>query len=152
MRLLTIVLLLGNLVSLAAANDKVSIVGVDAVEPGIYVSSPGLKLSQITTNIPAALGTMFGFKYTINGTPSRAPVTLTVITKRPPFKNEPSRKKEIVEKDRLPGTIGAPHWACFSFDEEWELVPGKWTWEIWHNQRKLCEQSFNIVVDREKER
>ena len=41
-------------------------------------------------------------------------------------------------------TIGTNHWRGYSFDESWEVVPGTWTLEIWQDDRKLLEKSFEI--------
>jgi len=38
-------------------------------------------------------------------------------------------------------------YTSYSFDEEWELIPGKWKFEVWHKGKKLCEQSFTVVPD-----
>lgn len=33
----------------------------------------------------------------------------------------------------------------YGFDDPWELVPGTWTIELWHGDRKLATQSFTVV-------
>ena len=33
------------------------------------------------------------------------------------------------------------------FEEDWELIPGKFRFEVWHKDKKLCERTFTIVPD-----
>src|SRR5213075_692130 len=72
--------------------DTVSVTGATVMEVGIYTAGviktfdvPGVAggtnqgldsftLVQATTNVPARVGTRFGFRYTIHGTPSNAPI------------------------------------------------------------------------------
>jgi hypothetical protein len=35
----------------------------------------------------------------------------------------------------------------YLFEEKWELVPGKFKFEVWHGDEKICEQSFMVVPD-----
>jgi Domain of unknown function (DUF3859) len=44
----------------------------------------------------------------------------------------------------FPTTIGTNHWRGYGFEQTWEAVPGTWTIEIWQDDRKLLEKSFEI--------
>src|SRR5215213_1025951 len=83
--------------------EKVHVTGAKVTEVGIYqaqvltgetnaagVKLEGLdefKLVRTTTNVPARIGIRFGFRYEILGTPTNAPITLTMVGKHPPIKN-----------------------------------------------------------------
>lgn len=93
----TIIVAISAFVFRVLAQDTVSVIGADVTEVGIYrarvvktFNVPGVvgstnegldsfTLAQATTNIPARVGTRFGFRYTIHGTPSNAPIVLTMV-------------------------------------------------------------------------
>jgi hypothetical protein len=41
--------------------------------------------------------------------------------------------------------IGAVAYNGYTFDEDWELVPGTWIFEVWEGDRKLASQSFDVI-------
>ena len=157
------VLLRGN------PQDTASVTGADVTEVGIYTAHvartfavPGVgsgtnealdsfTLVQATTNIPARLGARFGFRYTIHGTPSNAPIILRMVAEHPAYKNSKTGKTQTRDVYELESRIGQAY-TCYSFDDEAELMPGTFKFEVWHKDRKLCEQSFEIVPDKESEK
>jgi hypothetical protein len=146
----------------AAAQDSVSVTGANVTEAGIYsarvvkkTAEPGVAsgtnewlesftLVRAATNVPARIGTRFGFRYTIRGTPSNAPIVLTMVGEHPPYKNPKTGKTQTRDEYELQSWIGQTY-TSYSFEEEWELIPGKFTFEVWHKGKKLCEQSFSVV-------
>ena len=47
---------------------------------------------------------------------------------------------------RLVKVIGGTSYTDYSLDEPWELVPGKWTMQLWQGSRKLAEKSFTVTA------
>ncbi|MBE7495022.1 MAG: DUF3859 domain-containing protein [Verrucomicrobiaceae bacterium] len=158
----TIALLLAISTSLlrGIAQEAVTVTGAEVTEAGTYTilksfAVPGAAqeersfiLTEATTNVPARLGTCFGFRYTVRGTPAKAPVVLTIIAEHPPFKNPKTGKTETKTKHELQASIG-PSLTSHVLEQPGELVPGKFKFEVWHQDKKLCEQSFTIVPDTE---
>jgi hypothetical protein len=97
-----------------------------------------------TTDIPASLGTRFGILYVVKGEPTGQIVNLQKITIHPGLKNP--EKKEFVYKSNylIEAEIGIPRHSGYGFDHEWEVVPGKWTIELWYKGRKLAEKTFAV--------
>jgi hypothetical protein len=142
----------------------VSVTGADVSEPEIYTADVVKKLPtsgvtsgtnegldsftlvQATTNVPARLGTRFGFRYTIRGTPSNAPLTLTMIGEHPPYTNPSTGKAETRDQYELQSWLGQTY-TSYSLDHEWELIPGTFKFEVWYKGRELCGQSFTIIPD-----
>jgi hypothetical protein len=145
--------------------EEVRVIGAKITEFGIYqarvltdetnatgVKLQGLdefKLPKSTTNVPARIGIRFGFRYEILGTPTNAPITLTMVGKHPPIKNEATGKTETKDTYRLSSWIGKTY-TSNSLDEESDLVRGEWTFEVWYEGKKLCGQSFLVVPDEKK--
>jgi hypothetical protein len=58
-----------------------------------------------------------------------------------PGAQAPIRRSEY----SAPKRIGDWLFLVYSLDEDWELVPGDWTFEIWYENRKLTSQTFTVV-------
>ena len=164
MKPLILIVAISTFVFRVTAQDIVSVTGADVTEVGIYTARvikifgvPGVAggtnqgldsftLVQATTNIPARIGTRFGFRYTIHGTPSNAPIVLTMVGEHPPLKDPRTGKAQRRDAYELQSWIGQTY-TSYSLDKEWELIPGRWKFEVWHKGKKLCEQSFKVVPD-----
>lgn len=72
-----------------------------------------------------------------------------MVGKHPPIKDATTGKTETQDTYLLRSWIGKTHTSS-SLDEESDLVLGQWTLEIWHDGKKLCEQSFDVVPDEKK--
>ena len=103
---------------------------------------------QATTKIPARTCISFGFEYTIAGTPVGTEVPIKMITKFPSqgLFNPQNRKTTYQNEMLITRTIGNVHLRSYTFDKEWELIPGVWTFQLWYKDQKLAEQSFTVVV------
>jgi len=164
MKVVMLAAVVSVLISCVKSETKISVIGAEVTEAGIYsaqvvkeFSTPGVvggtnqgldafTLVQATTNIPARVGTRFGFRYTIHGTHSNVPIVLTMVAENPPLKDPKSGKTQSRDEYELHSWIGRTY-TSYSFDEEWELIPGKWRFEVWHKGQKLCEQCFLVVPD-----
>jgi len=149
-----------SLTAWAQNTTETQVTGAKVTEVGIYESrvattqtnsvglkfagSDNFKLITSTTNIPAKIGTVFGFRYEISGTPSNAPIILMMITVHPPLTNAATGEIETNAMYRLKSWIGQTYMSC-SLDEQSDCVPGPWHFEVWHERTKLCEQSFLVV-------
>src|SRR5436305_959929 len=124
MQPIMIIVAFSTLVFRVIAQDKVSVTGASVTEVGIYTARvitkldvPGVtggtnegldsfSLVQATTNVPARIGTRFGFRYTIHGTPSNAPIVLKMVGEHPPFKNPKTEKTQTRDEYELQSWIG----------------------------------------------
>jgi len=105
------------------------------------------KLLKATRTIRAKLGSSFGYRYAIIGEPKGKRVALKFVMIFPskgllnPHTQKVNNRGELT----LKRAIGKDHFDIYSFDEEWEMVPGNWTFEIWRENQKLSEQTFKVV-------
>lgn len=102
---------------------------------------------QHTDKVPARVGTRFGVKYAVVGSPDGAEVELQVVWRLPePGLRNPktgnvyrethqTMTRVIGDRDNVRG---------YSLDAEWELVPGNWTLELWSGDRKLASRTFTL--------
>lgn len=101
-----------------------------------------------TRTVPAKLGVRFGFGYVVVGSPQGAKVTLRKVTRFPPpgLKSPAAKEALKFSEVAVTRTIGREAgYVDYGFDDPWELVPGRWTIELWLGERRLAAQSFTVV-------
>jgi Domain of unknown function (DUF3859) len=157
--------LLALLVSGGAVAQEARVERIDVVGKGLYKVETGqrtpdtdvptgsvtlpLKVTKIegTSSVPARSGVEFGVEYKIIGEPTGAEVTLEFINKYPadgladPASPAPLRESRFERKK----TIGTVEYFGYGFENDWELVPGVWTFDIIHDGRLLLEEQFTVV-------
>jgi hypothetical protein len=164
MRFLIVAVLLTAL-PFAARAETVRVDRVDIVDRGIYAVTTGgetpdagtptgkisavsaVKLSEATTTIPGRRGTEFGFQYTIVGEPAGAEVSIDVVNSYPsPGLLDPGEKKPVLEsRYSRKKKIGETAYLGYGFENDWEIVPGTWTFVISYEGRELARQSFTVA-------
>ena len=106
-----------------------------------------VRLQQATTTIPALVEMKFGFQYRVVGSPSGTPVRLKCVVRLPnPGVTNPYKGKTFSSSEfHTNAVIGAIAYVGYGFDYDWEVVPGPWTLELWHEGRKLAEKTFIVT-------
>lgn len=105
---------------------------------------------ETTTTVRGKLGTSFGFEYALVGAPAgaQAAIEIVVVLPEPGLLNPVSGKRTRRERWRpSPSLLGGATIAGYQFEMDWEIVPGRWTFQIWQNDRKLGEQSFCVLTE-----
>jgi Domain of unknown function (DUF3859) len=158
-------LLLAAVVGGALAQGGGKVDRIEIVETGIYraetatiEAAPGTatrqrniltdtRLVAPTTRIEAKIGVHFGMRYRVVGRPNNATVKLTSVTlyPAPGLKNPKAASHQPRGEHPLFATIGQINYRGYVFEQDWELVPGVWTFELWDGERKLASQAFNVV-------
>lgn len=107
-----------------------------AIWPPIFVTC--------TTNIPVVSGVMFGVRFRIEGSFHGRSVPVVKRWVHPPLLN--LRTGKLQTEDEVEETAWT-HGKSFRWlNDEKVLVPGTWTFQLWHQGAKLCEQSFRLVA------
>jgi len=106
------------------------------------------KIVQETTCIPAVLGTRFGFRYKVDGVPSGRKIDLVMVGIYPnDGVKDPTRDKPLKTfRYTTPYAIGEGYrYTDYSFDHEWEIVPGEWIFQIWYDGKNYAEAKFVVM-------
>jgi hypothetical protein len=160
--LIAAVLLAAPLVATAA---DIRVERIDIVDAGIYTVATGEEtadpnvptgtiatpttatLVEATTGIPGRRGLEFGFRYEIVGAPAGAEVALDfVILYPPPGLIDPADPEPVLaSRFTRPKQIGEAIYLGYGFEDNWEIVPGEWTFEIWYDGAKLAERRFTVT-------
>ena len=158
-------LMLLFLASSGAYGQAAQVTRIDIVDYGIYTadnlaaqSVPGaasgtvtpianIRLAASTRGVPAQQGVRFGFRYLIVGTPAGTIVPLHLVTIIPPpgVRNPSTQQLKTRGEFDWTARIGAQSARLYDLTHEWEVVPGVWTLQIFHQGRKLADESFTVV-------
>ena len=106
----------------------------------------GVRFIKVTNQIPAELNLGFGIEYIVNTRPKGQPIRVTAVIKFPEgglIQPHGRTYKESRESMRI--NIGEPIFYGYGFDEEWEMVPGEWTFEVWYKKSRLVRKRFTVL-------
>jgi hypothetical protein len=153
--------------TLAAPAAFAEVTRVDVLDRGIYEIVPGeqtpdpdtptgtitavdtQKLLQSTDTVVGKLGVEFGLRYVVIGSPEGGEVTVDLVYIYPsPGLKDPAEAEPALET-RFSRTkkIGETTYIGYGFENDWEIVPGEWRFEIWHDGKKLAEESFTVTAE-----
>ena len=102
------------------------------------------KLTELTTEIPARLGTSFGLRVKFIGKPIGAKISCTAKCIHPRITDPVSGRTIETEEWRNTGTIGSEGFIGYSFDNPSELVPGDWTIQIFTGFKLRAQKTFTV--------
>jgi len=129
-----------------SANTKAS--QKPAAEGIPFTAVTNVHAKRKTRTIPISKGVNFGFQYEAVGTPRGEKTTLHFVVIYPPpglikpGSSSPIPRDEYDRKVRI-GVKGS--YDGYELDNDWEMVPGDWTLEIWSGPNKLASETFTLV-------
>jgi hypothetical protein len=146
----------------SAAHAQALVSKVQVLERGIYRSvttkrtdQPGttgiantvrdVHLLASTTTVFGSAGTRFGLRYVATGGPG-AEAELTYVIKFPAdgLRNPATGRMILQSTQSAVVPLGVPLYWEYHLENDWEVVPGLWTFEFWYGGQKLGEQRFCV--------
>ena len=118
--------------------NKIKTIDTSLTASGKYTIAKMTSVKKTTDLIIAKKHEAFGITYKVIGNPHGTKVLLTIKIIHPPIKGRTSSKAKIW------AYIGEPDYTFYSFDEDYELLEGKWKIQIWNKNKKLLEKVFHI--------
>ena len=85
-------------------------------------------------NIPAKIGQVFGIYYELSGGGTSKGIGIKELIRDP-------TGRELVRNTE---TFGEGKVIAFRFEEDFELIEGSWTFEVWLGNERLMAQSFDV--------
>jgi len=111
---------------------------------GEYNTNGETKLLEQTDRIPARLGVHFGLRLRAVGNIDGAEMDVVCSDTYPglpdPGRTTPMTEGEFSQVFRL-NEISP---SLFTFEHEWEMVPGEWTFSFWHRGKQMAEKTFTV--------
>ena len=144
-----------------------NITGAQIVEFGVfrkiasegYLSAPNsaegkvnavmeAQLTQSTSEIRPSVGVSFGIRFKLVGTPENQMVKCSFRWLHPKI-TDPATK-QVSDKDEWEGEprIGHARYVGYTFDHEWELMPGAWTIQVLYDGKVVAEKTFKVSAPR----
>ena len=111
----------------------------------LLVSNHEMLLKQ-TVTVPAKISTLFGFGFVVHGRRDGAPIQLRLVYLFPDMIDPSSRRKSNrceVKKIVKPEDNNSQ--MLWNFTEPFELVTGKWTFQIYEGNELILYKNFNVV-------
>ena len=107
-----------------------------------------LDLKSYTDSIEIDIGTMIGIKYELLGSDSTIEREYTFKIIHPEYKTglQKGQKEELLHKYSKVGKVDYMIW---EFTEDFELIPGTWTFQILEGVKVLYEKKFYLSLNSE---
>lgn len=106
---------------------------------------PGFVIKS-TDRIPATRGTAFGFTFIVSGKENHN-IPLIIKCDHPPITNPKTQVTTTSdewpqqEKVNCSKFLTSTGWI---FDNDWEIVPGEWVFQVYYNGEKLAEKALTV--------
>ena len=115
-------------------------------------TASNIKHTATQRTVPAQIGTTFGFRYRVVGKPTGGTVDLKKVIVFPsPGLQTPSSSTPVSKAEfNVEATIGETNSELYTLEDNFELLPGTWTLEMWQGSRKLLSQNFKLDKQGEK--
>jgi hypothetical protein len=98
-----------------------------------------------TSTVPLRPHVHFGFRYRVDGPDVGVPADLTLAVTFPGAVHPPAGLPLRRHERHATVPVGAVSYTGYSFDRDWEFVPGVWTLEVLQGERSLAALSFTVV-------
>jgi hypothetical protein len=104
-------------------------------------------LVEQTTEIHASAGKSFGVRVRFIGTPAGGAVAFTVKCLHPKLTDPESGRSSESDQWENVGLIGDEGYVGYTFEKDWEMVPGTWTIQIFVGPKLIAEKSFSVTSE-----
>lgn len=101
-------------------------------------------LVECTTNVAARVETSFGFRVRMPGNADGSIVQCSAKCIHPRLTDPSSGRSSEVEQWDTSGLAGEEGYIGYTLDNDWELVPGLWTIQVFMNSKLVIEKTFNL--------
>jgi hypothetical protein len=120
----------------------------DKTATGKILRSVTVEFVERTDRIPLRKGVVFGYRYWLKLSPEQSRPQLKRVLIHPPMTlpdgSTLSRSERMIRKKATHGIVTAID--VYALTEDYELVEGDWTFQIWYQDRKLAEQTFSAYT------
>jgi hypothetical protein len=127
--------------------DRIGQESAPADPAGVLGHVENANLLEATTTIPALLGVRFGFKFKLIGqTGTNHRLKFVILLPQPGIRHGGTGNSVVRCESFQYLAVGDFAYLGYKFDYPWEIVPGKWTCEIWDDDLRLPSQRFIIAA------
>jgi hypothetical protein len=147
----------------APAQEPAVVLSADVVDYGIYrieltgqhIPMPSAAAGWVqparravliakTNEVPATIGTTFGFQFVLKGMPAGGVAAVDVIVEHPTFKIPGGEVTKTRDSVPCSYKIGETAGYTYTFDHDWEAVTGTWKIQVWQGGNMLAAKDFIV--------
>ncbi len=122
----------------------------DSNMAGGRITVYGTKLIKETDQVWAHRGLSFGFRYVLLDGPDWDADVVIKVKHPSPLEDPETKKKFSTSEWSQKVRVGNMNWNTgWSFEHDWEIVPGEWLIELYVGDTKLAEKKFFVKDARE---
>jgi hypothetical protein len=127
------------------------IIDSEKTTTGKAVSKPVITRDRETDRIPLIRNKYMAYQYRLSNLPGKRTVQLRRVLKHPEFKlpdgTTSTGSDFMINKKLERGEVFA--FDTYALNEDYELVEGEWTFQIWFEDKMLVEQKFTTYMREE---
>jgi hypothetical protein len=123
--------------------EKIATIAAPEASIGIMTTAKDFRVIETTDKIPIAKGTLFGITVSYEGSKYESlEVTCKIVH---PEMDDPYMKRvTTVSTLKWPIRSGVPAHFGYMPNEDFEMVRGDWTFEIWYMNELKCSKRFSL--------
>lgn len=143
-------------------SDQISNIEVEVADYGIYelgklneiddkdyiagssLEAESLIHTRTTDSLDAQVGVTFGVNFNISGLPTEKKMTFREVMIFPEMTDPQTGGKQSYYETTAKYHNNLTKFKGFTFEYDWELVKGDWTYQVYYQDTLLAEQSFNV--------
>lgn len=113
---------------------------------GYFLRPETIHFIETTDKIKGAKGVKFGIEYLIKGfTNDKDDVTFYSRISHPTMINPVTNERTESVTERKINWLNDNNFDYYNFEFDWEVVIGKWTFEIFEDDRTLLTKEFEVI-------
>jgi Domain of unknown function (DUF3859) len=109
-----------------------------------------VKFTTRSQEVVAKAGVRFGLRFTVSGLPGNTRITFRKVVTHPEMHKPDgtTSKGYVVDQNYTTSAEGVVTGVeGYGLDLPYELVTGKWRFEIWYGDHKLAEEEYTVVKE-----
>ena len=106
----------------------------------VNLTKCNLEIRIETDKVTASIGTSFGIRFKLKGNKGEKVVITTRILSPGLIRPDSTGETRVMEEWADDRVVGKESYAGFIFLDAYQLVPGKWTIQLLHKEKKLAEK------------
>jgi hypothetical protein len=115
---------------------------------GFVLRLDRLTIRRATDTVRAKSGTVIGIRFRVDGADFGERLTIRIRV-HPPVAEQDAQGTQTAEEWEMPVNSGIPTVTAYEFEDEREIVPGIWTFQVIADQNVLAEKQLTVMPVRD---
>lgn len=112
---------------------------------GILNTVQNVRLISDNTVVYGKIGVRFGVRYVLSSSMPNRNLKFVIRFPTPGLRDSVTGARYVESVRALTIQTGSMNYWEYSFDSDWEIMPGFWKFEFWADSKKLASQAFCVI-------